>query len=102
MVPATVQTDSQGQATYDYTTTEDGNISIKTVINEGGKKVASIGGYLWVTDRQSAMVRLVLLQRRPQFNQTRPGQEIVSSRAKLPTCSRSCRLTKRTCWSAPN
>ena len=48
-----VQTDSQGQATYDYTATEDGNISIKTVIDEGGKKVASIGGYLWVTDRQS-------------------------------------------------
>ena len=48
-----VQTDSQGQASYDYTTTEDGNISIKTVINEGGKNVASIGGYLWVTDRQS-------------------------------------------------
>ena len=48
-----VQTDSQGQGTYDYTATEDGNISIKTVIDEGGKKVASIGGYLWVTDRQS-------------------------------------------------
>ncbi|MEK6282730.1 MAG: MG2 domain-containing protein [Acidobacteriota bacterium] len=48
-----VQTDSQGQANYDYTTTEDGNISIKTVIDEGGKKVASIGGYLWVTDRQA-------------------------------------------------
>ena len=49
---ADVQTDSQGQASYDYTTTEDGNISIKTVIWENGKPVASIGGYLWVTDRQ--------------------------------------------------
>jgi alpha-2-macroglobulin len=49
---ADVQTDSQGQAFYDYTTTEDGNISIKTVIWENGKAVASIGGYLWVTDRQ--------------------------------------------------
>ncbi len=48
-----VQTDSQGQGSFDYTTTEDGNISIKTVIEEGGKKVASMGGYLWVTDRQS-------------------------------------------------
>jgi uncharacterized protein YfaS (alpha-2-macroglobulin family) len=48
-----VQTDSQGRASYDYTTTEDGNLSIKTVINEGGKQVASIGGYLWVTDQQS-------------------------------------------------
>ncbi len=51
---ANVQTDSQGQASYDYTTTEDGNISIKTVIWENGKPVASVGGYLWVTDRQYA------------------------------------------------
>ncbi|HKO98160.1 MAG TPA: MG2 domain-containing protein [Pyrinomonadaceae bacterium] len=49
-----VQTDAQGQASFDYTTTEDGNISIKTIIDEGGKKVASIGGYLWVTDYQAA------------------------------------------------
>jgi uncharacterized protein YfaS (alpha-2-macroglobulin family) len=49
---ADVQTDSQGQANYDYTTTEDGNISIKTVVWENGKPVATLGGYLWVTDRQ--------------------------------------------------
>ncbi|MEP6818328.1 MAG: MG2 domain-containing protein [bacterium] len=49
---ADVQTDSQGQASYDYTTTEDGNISIKTVIWENGRAVPTIGGYLWVTDRQ--------------------------------------------------
>jgi uncharacterized protein YfaS (alpha-2-macroglobulin family) len=49
---ADLQTDSQGQASYDYTTTEDGNLSIKTIIDDSGKKVASIGGYLWVTDRQ--------------------------------------------------
>jgi uncharacterized protein YfaS (alpha-2-macroglobulin family) len=49
---ADVQTDSQGQADYDYTTTEDGNISIKTVIWENGRAVPTIGGYLWVTDRQ--------------------------------------------------
>ncbi len=48
-----VQTDSQGKAHYDYTATEDGNISIKTIVDEGGKQVASIGGYLWVTDRLS-------------------------------------------------
>ncbi len=50
---ADVQTDSQGRTSYDYTTTEDGNISIKTVINEAGRQVASIGGYLWVTDQQA-------------------------------------------------
>src|SRR6185436_20762921 len=45
---ADVQTDSQGQASYEYTPTEDGNISIKTVIWENGRAVASIGGTLWV------------------------------------------------------
>jgi uncharacterized protein YfaS (alpha-2-macroglobulin family) len=49
---ADVQTDSQGQASYDYTTTEDGNISIKTVIWENGRAVPTIGGYLWVTDHE--------------------------------------------------
>lgn len=51
---ADVQTDSQGQASYDYTTTEDGNISIKTVVWENGRAVPTIGGYLWVTDEQYA------------------------------------------------
>ncbi len=49
---ADVQTDSQGQANYNYTTTEAGNISIKTVTWENGRPVPTIGGYLWVTDRQ--------------------------------------------------
>ena len=49
---ADVKTDAEGRGSYDYTTTEDGNLSIKTVIWENGKPVASIGGSLWVTDRQ--------------------------------------------------
>lgn len=49
-----VKTDSQGQASYDYPTTEAGNLSIKTVIWENGRAVPTIGGYLWVTDNQYA------------------------------------------------
>ncbi len=49
---AALETDSQGAATYNYTTTEVGNLSIKTIVNEGGKQITSVGGYLWVTDRQ--------------------------------------------------
>ncbi len=49
-----VQTDAQGHGTFDYTTTENGNIAIKTVIYENGRAVPSIGGYIWITDRQSA------------------------------------------------
>lgn len=51
---ADVQTDAQGQGSYDYATTEAGNISIKTVIWENGRAVPTIGGYLWVTDNQYA------------------------------------------------
>ncbi len=46
---ATLQTDSHGLAAYRYTTSDAGNISIKTVINEGGKQIKSVGGSLWVT-----------------------------------------------------
>jgi hypothetical protein len=49
-----VETDAQGNAIYDYTTTEDGNITIKTVVNEAGKNVVSMGGYLWVSDTYAA------------------------------------------------
>jgi uncharacterized protein YfaS (alpha-2-macroglobulin family) len=49
---ADLTTDSEGQGSYDYTTTEDGNLAIKTVIWNNGQAVASIGGYLWVTDKQ--------------------------------------------------
>lgn len=48
---AALETDSQGAASYNYTTSEVGNFSIKAIINEGGKQITSVGGYLWVTDR---------------------------------------------------
>ncbi len=51
---ADVKTDSQGQGNYDYTTTENGNISIKTVVWDNGKPIPTMGGYLWVTDRTYA------------------------------------------------
>jgi uncharacterized protein YfaS (alpha-2-macroglobulin family) len=50
---ANVETNSQGQAFHDYTTSEDGNISLKTIVNEGGRQIASLGGSVWVTDRGS-------------------------------------------------
>ncbi len=72
-----VTTDSQGQASYDYTTGEAGNISIKTVVNDNGKQVASIGGHLWVTDQQHAWNESSVSQRRSHGHQTRTGQEDV-------------------------
>ena len=51
---ANVQTDAQGQGSYDYSVTTSGNIYIKTIVSENGKKYASNGGYLWITDQQNA------------------------------------------------
>lgn len=51
---AVVDTDANGSAFYNYTTSDTGNISIKTLINEGGKQIKSIGGYLWVTSGAEA------------------------------------------------
>ncbi len=51
---ALVESDSNGSALYNYIATDTGNISIKTVINEGGKQIKSVGGYLWVTNGAEA------------------------------------------------
>ncbi|MFN2513136.1 MAG: alpha-2-macroglobulin [Pyrinomonadaceae bacterium] len=51
---AALETDTQGATTYNYTTSEAGNFSIKVIVNEGGRQITSVGGYLWVTDRQHA------------------------------------------------
>ena len=49
-----VETDAQGNGTFDYTTTEDGNITIKTIVQEAGKNVASLSGSLWVSDQYAS------------------------------------------------
>ncbi|HLL77164.1 MAG TPA: MG2 domain-containing protein [Pyrinomonadaceae bacterium] len=48
-----VQTNDQGEAFYDYRVERPGNIQIKTVVNEGGKQITSLGGSIWVADRGS-------------------------------------------------
>ncbi len=49
LVSADVNTDAQGHGTYEYLTTAQGSISIKTIITEGGKQFSSLGGFVWVT-----------------------------------------------------
>jgi alpha-2-macroglobulin len=51
---ADIQTNAQGQATYDYPVKTSGSIYIKTIVKEGGKQYVSNTDYLWVTDRQNA------------------------------------------------
>ncbi|HZH31754.1 MAG TPA: MG2 domain-containing protein [Pyrinomonadaceae bacterium] len=49
---ANVQTNARGEATFDYRVERPGNIQIKTTIQENGKPVTSMGGSLWVADRE--------------------------------------------------
>jgi alpha-2-macroglobulin len=51
LAAAEVTTNGEGQGTYDYRVPEPGSIYIKTILNEGGKQIASVGGYLWAADK---------------------------------------------------
>lgn len=48
-----VRTNAQGRGSYDYPCMNQGNITIKTILNENGKEEVSIGGYVWVTSADS-------------------------------------------------
>ncbi|HMZ17940.1 MAG TPA: alpha-2-macroglobulin family protein [Blastocatellia bacterium] len=47
------QTNSQGEATFDYRATTIGSIAIEAVVNEAGRQVKSAAGSLYVTDRNN-------------------------------------------------
>jgi uncharacterized protein YfaS (alpha-2-macroglobulin family) len=49
-----VQTNAQGEASLDYRIEKPGNIQIKTTVWENGKPVASMGGSIWVADRNDS------------------------------------------------
>ncbi|HYE65723.1 MAG TPA: MG2 domain-containing protein, partial [Pyrinomonadaceae bacterium] len=50
---AIVETNAQGEASYDYTIQRPGSIHIKTTIEEDGRQVTSEGGSIWVADRNN-------------------------------------------------
>lgn len=49
---AELTTDAQGHGAYEYPVSEAGNIQIKTIVSRQDKQYVSIGGYLWVMDRE--------------------------------------------------
>lgn len=49
-----VQTNAQGEAEYNYPIKSSGSIRIQTLVSDGSKQIASLGGYLWVSDTKSA------------------------------------------------
>lgn len=47
-----VETNAQGEASYDYTVPSTGNIYIKAILHEDGKEVVNRGGSFWASDRR--------------------------------------------------
>ncbi len=48
-----VQTNNQGEASYDYKVATVGSIAIEAIVNENGKQVKSAAGSIYVTDRNN-------------------------------------------------
>ena len=47
-----VNTDSEGNATYDFTVPSPGSIYVKTIVNENGKEIVNRGGSFWAPDKK--------------------------------------------------
>jgi alpha-2-macroglobulin len=47
-----VNTNSQGDATYDFTVPSAGSIYVKTIVTENGKQVVNRGGSFWAPDKK--------------------------------------------------
>jgi hypothetical protein len=49
---AEINTDSQGNGTYDFTVPSPGSIYVKTIVNENGKQIVNRGGSFWAPDKK--------------------------------------------------
>ncbi|HEY3579866.1 MAG TPA: MG2 domain-containing protein, partial [Pyrinomonadaceae bacterium] len=47
-----VNTDNEGNATYDYTVPSPGSIYVKTIVTENGKEIVNRGGSFWAPDKK--------------------------------------------------
>jgi uncharacterized protein YfaS (alpha-2-macroglobulin family) len=52
LAAAEVNTDSQGNATYDFTVPSPGSIYVKAIVNENGKQIVNRGGSFWAPDKK--------------------------------------------------
>lgn len=52
LASADVNTDSQGNATYDFTVPSPGSIYVKAIVNENGKQIVNRGGSFWAPDKK--------------------------------------------------
>ena len=68
---ATSATNREGEAVYDFLVPMPGNISIRTVVHEGGKEYVSLGGFIWSASETEWSDEL-LLQRKLRLDQISP------------------------------
>src|SRR5215813_11668328 len=47
-----VNTDNEGNATYDFTVPSPGSIYVKTIVNENGREIVNRGGAFWAPDKK--------------------------------------------------
>jgi uncharacterized protein YfaS (alpha-2-macroglobulin family) len=52
LTSADVNTDSQGNATYDFTVPSPGSIYVKAIITENGRQIVNRGGSFWAPDKK--------------------------------------------------
>src|SRR5436853_657186 len=52
LTTADVNTDSQGNATYDYTVPSPGSVYVKAIVTENGKQIVNRGGSFWAPDKK--------------------------------------------------
>ena len=52
LASADVNTDNQGNGSYDFTVPSPGSIYVKAIINEGGKEIVNRGGSFWAPDKK--------------------------------------------------
>jgi hypothetical protein len=52
LASADVNTDSQGNATYDFTVPSPGSIYVKAIVNENGRAIVNRGGSFWAPDKK--------------------------------------------------
>src|SRR6202171_2209474 len=52
LTSAEVNTDNQGNATYDFTVPSPGSIYVKAIVNENGKLIVNRGGSFWAPDKK--------------------------------------------------
>ncbi|PYS43777.1 MAG: hypothetical protein DMF71_06150, partial [Acidobacteria bacterium] len=52
LASADVNTDSQGNAAYDFTVPSPGSIYVKAIVNENGREIVNRGGSFWAPDKK--------------------------------------------------